>query len=458
MIFRLIFGFVRFIYSIFASSWFLFTTFQILFIISLCHISMVFFVEQPKTQYKYQPYIPIDGESQWYSLPVERCHLTVLIACNPKVNHIGHEYDHIERNLDNLSRFKQRLFHPCIVLFNQDIDYKDILKKVVDDFSKKHEAVVDVINYPGKVGQDSTSRAKIFYEMMRLFKKTYILDDFNSVEESVTRVIGSSDAPLLFMDESAIICSRAISHLSLVFEHMQHLGEKGKDWSSYRLSHGMSGTIINRKDIITTIDYFEKKKDSRHSLKYLLDNFFLDNPDFKDRISFRFRFQLLSLGKSQKSQCYETQSDFDLESCSHSLFSPCQELIKKKIDTAEVGNANSEFVHNTAMLPSFAPTHRFSLSDLKNVESVFCDSGENCNQCCSKLGAKCDVSFFEYINRCDEFDKFTKNCKCSYEKGSSSSSLPAMKHGNCYLGFRASDFNCHNSHALTRRLCPCILK
>ncbi|EFC48948.1 Hypothetical protein NAEGRDRAFT_78329 [Naegleria gruberi] len=393
-------------------------------------------------------------------------------------------------------KFKQQVFNPCILIYNSKGKiYKDQIEKIVNRYPRQYISIIHNsysfnMFMNAKITPKQKSQSNSFYDMVKNVNNQISLISKGGSSSSgsvglnsgINTKSGILDAniPVVLMQDDYVLCDSSISHLSLIFEKATHLEEQGKDWAGFRFSYGMSGIMMQQKDLPNLIEYLGRRSDTRHTIQHLLDNFF-DNTKkahqdyFKGRYFYTYRFQLLrpnyhfNLEKSHFPQCFEPQTHLVIESCSHSLFFPCEGKEQQAIDYSAStlsGNSNSggssggnSFSHDVLQLAAFPASHKHSISDFKNVESIPCEKGESCNACCRKVNALCDANFFSYINRCDEMQRFAPKCNCKYQRGLIVESVaPYFNDNTCVLGSRVSKFNCHNSDSTVKRLCPCTEK
>lgn len=85
---------------------------------------------------------------------------------------------------------------------------------------------------------------------------------------------------------------------------------------------------------------------------------------------------------------------------------------------------------------------------------------ESCLIACVRQRKKCDLSSFPLLNECDIMKQVFECATCDKTAGED---LPAFVDGRAPTEYRPKTcllneaaFRCEGSHAVTRRLCPCV--
>ncbi|EFC50433.1 hypothetical protein NAEGRDRAFT_77773 [Naegleria gruberi] len=375
----------------------------------------------------------------------------------------------LEKTMTSIANMKHRLFNPCISIFStKGSAYDEDIDEILEKFPSSIR--INVIHREGHgdhnfknsdMGKSEKHIANEFFDMIKTFHD---------------RVKITDDIPIILMDDNFVFCEHAFIHLLSIFNRINSLESDGLDWAGFRFSHGIVGTMVQRRDLAGLIQYMQREAEGTGSIDALLDRFFQKiNPfgkvQFHKRIFYTYRYQLLKSSESMNTanpQCFEslthTYHAFQNEKCSNSLFFPCNSTIStsqtNRINSNQLNNLRmkEEFEHDTLLMPSIPPSADYSLSELRRVRSTLTEPSESCQSACKKIGADCDARFFTFINRCEEIRQFYPDCKCTTEFSTMNAPFFLKSEGKelCVLGTNPSRFKCESQTTAGIRVCPCF--
>ncbi|EFC47205.1 hypothetical protein NAEGRDRAFT_57357 [Naegleria gruberi] len=402
----------------------------------------------------------------------------------------GNSFYYLGQTINSIAKLKQRLFNPCIVIFNSK---GEAFKEEVEFMVRGSALDAQVTIYHKKKEWESNN----FDNSQLSPRKKHQSNDFYDMIKTVDSNFRVKDnTPIAIMEDDFIMCEGAYYHFGRIFEKIHELESSGKDWVGYRFSFGLNGVLIQRKDLGSMLRFLERESETDTPIDWLLEQYFhqlnhYGKLRFQDRLFYIYRYQLMkhigvtsSVGNERNIErnnvdfpnCMEPQTQsqllvlFQAEACPNSYFFPCNDTLTgsntltKRIPKSSmaggipyIDDKDYEFEHDTLRLPSYSSSNPLPLVELKKVRSVPCDASESCSTCCERLGSVCEPQFFSYINRCDELKRYAPNCKCMYERNPVlDSSSPLLDGDYCILGSRPSRFRCKNQMDGKRRLCPCF--
>ncbi|EFC44418.1 predicted protein [Naegleria gruberi] len=418
-----------------------------------------------------------------------KCSMSFLILTAPRQME-GNSFHYLGQTINSIAKLKQRLFNPCIIIFNSK---GEAFKEEVEFMVQSSALDAHVTIYHKKKEWESYN----FDNSQLSPKKKHQSNDFYDMIKIVNEQLRIKDnTPIAIMEDDFIMCEGAHYHFGRIFEKIHELESNGKDWVGFRFSFGLNGVLIQRKDLGFLLRFLEREAETDTPIDWLLEQYWhqlnhYGKMRFKERLFYIYRYQLMkhigvtsSVGNERNIErnnldfpnCMEPQTQsqllvlFQVEGCPNSYFFPCNDTlvgpntVTKRIPKSSlafmlpyIDDEEYEFNHDTLRLPSFPSSNPIPLSELKKVRSVPCDAGESCSNCCERFDSVCDARFFSYINRCDELKRYAPNCVCTYERNPVlDSSSPLLDGEYCILGSRQSRFRCQNDMYGKRRLCPCF--
>ncbi|EFC43113.1 predicted protein [Naegleria gruberi] len=360
---------------------------------------------------------PIGGDDE----QVGACSFRFLIFSSVDSESIG-----LGNTLQSIWKLKSKLFVPCVAVIMSSKDSEKSIEKRLDiinssDF-KKHPSMITAIG----IGHNNRKRGST------------IVDELGNYLKSIR-----DDKKFMIVNEGNTFCERAEYHIMNVLDEARRrkMDSESMNHLAYKVSMGkLNGFIITR--------YILSKWVETSSIK---SSVLLDILEKKKVLT--YRFQIMQSVQEDQPKCFETLVErdssfsFNLDQCSDSLFSPCNNE-KKSV----------EFSHDVVKETVFPSSSKYSISDFERVESIKCLKGEDCNTCCEKKAMKCTQEFFPFINRCDELQYHDNSCECERESESTSIS-PFYKGSKCVIALRKSKFTCESkptTSSFISRLCPCL--
>ncbi|KAG2378798.1 hypothetical protein C9374_007946 [Naegleria lovaniensis] len=427
------------------------------------------------------------------------CTLQFLIMTAPRENlkRLGHSpFMYLNRTMKGILDLETVFFKPCITLLN--VKGKKFRKELESlySFEKRNEnseRMITIVDLDEK-----SQRDLVFTSVLLPLKKKQHLNDFYSIFNQIK--FNYLDQLVMIMEDDFVMCPQATQHLVYIIHEMDR-----RKWSGVRVSFGLNGIMMNGNDLYAMVEFLRQHTGRATPVDWLLEEFWNQFDEMgmnyfgkSNRTFYTYRLQLMehigvesSLGHVRHNdldfpKCYEAQIaaklmfHFNMDQCSHSMFSPCDEVElelnsesrtemrnthgKSSIDQPSrprlsSNNNNKLFLslahdqfHETQ---AFTPSATFSLAHFKsNVQAIFCQEGESCEHCCLRHGKKCDGTYFPYINHCSELRKYKPNCNCQREKYLISRA-PYITRNVCFIGTRPSRFDCTTSKFMSSRLCPC---
>lgn len=225
---------------------------------------------------------------------------------------------------------------------------------------------------------------------------------------------------------------------------------------------------MQHADILPTVQFLWQNRENLLPIDWLIEYYWTIN-DFPARLQwyraemtrhnkklYTYRYQLMehigissSIGSRGYTMpgCYELQTAsglaqyFDLNTCGHTLFHPCQAAVATFTHDAVLPNEAGFFIRPAS------PTPDMYLSTLQNIELRIC--AHDC-KCCD-----CVEGAFELINNCFELKRMLNlpqaSCDHAQEEGA-----PYLDEDRVvYVAVRKSRMTCYDNTAMPKRVCPC---